>query len=138
MVGGGYKREGDVVREQGMSHQGSIYVDNSWINSRQRHKVCSGENPSCTGSQNLETAIPRASATESCKRLAQAFPALQLRRGCRMNILQQTRCDCGVGHVLVSQVLCFQQSSEVGVSLVHRAQSSPLHYSPATSRHHEG
>ena len=137
MVGGGKKREGDVVREQGMSHQGSTYVDNSWINSTQRHKVCSGENPSCTGSQNPELAIPRASTMGSCKRLAQAFPALQLSRGCRVNISQQTRCHHGVGHVLVSQVLRFQQSSEVGVNLVHSAQPSPLHYSPATSCHHK-
>lgn len=133
MVGGGNEREGDVVREQGMSHQGSSYVDNSWINSKQRHKVCSGENPRCTGSQNLETAIPRASAMEGCKCLAQVFPALQLSRASRMHTLQLTRCDYGVTHV--SQVLCFQQSSDIGVTLVHKAQSSPLH---VTSCHHEG
>lgn len=133
MVGGGNEREGDVVREQGMSHQGSTYVDNSWINSKQRHKVCSGENLSCTGSQNLETAIPRDSATEDCKCLAEVFPALQLSRASRMNILQLSRCDYGVAHV--SQVLCFQQTSDVGVALVQKAQSSPLR---VTSCHHEG
>lgn len=38
--------EGDVVREQGMSHQGRASADNSWINSQQRHQGCWGEHPS--------------------------------------------------------------------------------------------
>lgn len=42
----GARREGDVVREQGVSHQGRASADNSRINARQRHQVCSGEHPS--------------------------------------------------------------------------------------------
>lgn len=77
----GAMREGDVVREQGMSHQGRASADNSWINSWQRQQVCSGEHPKPSGSQKLETEILTGRAKESCESLAWAFPAWQLSQG---------------------------------------------------------
>lgn len=72
----GAMREGDVVREQGMSHQGRASADNSWINSWQRQQVCSGEHPKPSGDRN-----PNRQSKESCESLARAFPAWQLSQG---------------------------------------------------------
>lgn len=82
-----------------------------------------------------ETATPSARAP---KCLAEALPVLHISKVCRMKILQQTRCKSDAGQVLVSQVLWFQLSVELGVDFVHRDQLSALHYYLATSGHYNG